>query len=194
MTSSDFICLLDYILQKYIHNILKRFRLRRPSVIDPVYHLVPMELIFETDSAVVKGSKHFIIHVRMSWQCVLKSRSMLNNLSMMCTPSSARCVSWRMSSSSCLTCLRGRCLQELSSLSQTKGYIGIRNVVCNHPESIMKWTLGRNPMVIAVINILFSRMWRCAKTKEKSYAPNAINELELGGVLYYSGYDPRGVE
>ncbi|PPD97057.1 hypothetical protein GOBAR_DD05917 [Gossypium barbadense] len=77
----------------------------------PGIPLGPMELISKTDGAIAGGSKHFIIHVRMSWQRVLKSRSMLNNLSMMCTPSSARCVSERMSSLSYLTCLHGRCLR-----------------------------------------------------------------------------------
>ncbi|KAK5819709.1 hypothetical protein PVK06_024732 [Gossypium arboreum] len=30
--------------------------------------------------------------------------------------------------------------------------------------------------------------------EEKSYALNAIDELELGEMLYYGGYDPGGVE
>ncbi|PPD69478.1 hypothetical protein GOBAR_DD33640 [Gossypium barbadense] len=100
---------------------LERFELWRPSVVDLVYHLGPMELIFETSGAIVGGSKHFIIHMHMLWQRVLKSRSMLNNLSMMYTHSSTRCVSGRLGSPSYLTCLRERCLRWLSSLSQTKG-------------------------------------------------------------------------
>ncbi|KAK5813300.1 hypothetical protein PVK06_028748 [Gossypium arboreum] len=111
-----------------------------------------MELISKTDGAITGGSKHFIIHVRMSWQCVLKSRSMLKNLSTMCTPSSARCVPVRMSSPSYLTYLCRRYLRRLSSLSQTKGYVGIQKVVPNHPESIMKWTLRRNLTVSVVHN------------------------------------------
>ncbi|PPD90847.1 hypothetical protein GOBAR_DD12230 [Gossypium barbadense] len=38
-----------------------------------------------------------------------------------------------------------RCLRRLSSLSQTEGYGGIQEVVRNQAESVMKWTLGRNP-------------------------------------------------
>ncbi|KAK5845895.1 hypothetical protein PVK06_002137 [Gossypium arboreum] len=112
--------------------------------------LGPMELISKINSAIAGGSKYFIIQVHMSWQRVLKSRSMLNNFSMMCTHSSTRCMSGRMSSPSCLTCLCGRCLRRLSSFPQTKGCVGIREFVSNHPESIMKWTLGRNPMVSIV--------------------------------------------
>ncbi|KAH1039198.1 hypothetical protein J1N35_040941 [Gossypium stocksii] len=48
--------------------------------------------------------------MHMSCQLVLKSHSMLNNLLIRCTPSSARCMSRRMSSPSYLTCLHRRCL------------------------------------------------------------------------------------
>ncbi|PPD76338.1 hypothetical protein GOBAR_DD26733 [Gossypium barbadense] len=120
-------------------------RMARPSVIYLVYQLGPIELTSGTDSASARGSTHFIIHVRMSWQRVLKSTLMLNNMPMMCTCSRAHCVSRKMSSPSCLTYLCGRCLRQLSSLSQTEGYGGIQEVVRNQAESVMKWTLGRNP-------------------------------------------------
>ncbi|PPE02200.1 hypothetical protein GOBAR_DD00798 [Gossypium barbadense] len=57
---------------------------------------------------------------------VLVPRSMLNSLSMRCILSSTRCMSGRMSFPSSLTCLHERCIRRLSSLSQTKGCIGIR--------------------------------------------------------------------
>ncbi|PPE02020.1 hypothetical protein GOBAR_DD00949 [Gossypium barbadense] len=94
-------------LAKYIHDVLKRFELRRPSVVDSVYHLGPIELISETDGAIVGGSKHFIVH---------RSTSSL---------------------------VAGR---------------GVRNM------------------------------------EEKSYALNAVDELEPEGVSYYGGYDPGGVK
>ncbi|PPE02187.1 hypothetical protein GOBAR_DD00785 [Gossypium barbadense] len=84
-------------------------RLARPSVVDLVYQLGPTKLISGIDGASAGGSKHFIIPVCMSWQHVLKSTLMLNNMSMMCTRWSAHCVSGRMSSPSYLTYLRGRC-------------------------------------------------------------------------------------
>ncbi|PPS19037.1 hypothetical protein GOBAR_AA01530 [Gossypium barbadense] len=39
-----------------------RYAMVRPSVINPVYLLGPMELISKIDSAIARGSKHFIIH------------------------------------------------------------------------------------------------------------------------------------
>ncbi|PPD74950.1 hypothetical protein GOBAR_DD28125 [Gossypium barbadense] len=48
------------------------------------------------------------------------------------------------------TYLRGMCLQRLSRFSQTEGYAGIQEVVRNQAESVMKWTLGRNPTVSVV--------------------------------------------
>ncbi|PPD76121.1 hypothetical protein GOBAR_DD26954 [Gossypium barbadense] len=93
---------------------IKRLELQRPSVVNPVYHLGPTELISETGSAT-------------------------------CTPSDARCVYGKTSSSCFLTYVLGRYLRRPSSLSQTKGCIGTRKVIRNHPKSIMKLTLERNP-------------------------------------------------
>ncbi|PPD80284.1 hypothetical protein GOBAR_DD22792 [Gossypium barbadense] len=47
--------------RKYIHDVMKRFELQRPSIIDPVYHLGPTELISETDDVITGGSKHLFI-------------------------------------------------------------------------------------------------------------------------------------
>ncbi|PPD76300.1 hypothetical protein GOBAR_DD26782 [Gossypium barbadense] len=102
------------------------------------------ELISGTDGASAESLKHFITPVRMSWQRVLKSTLLLNNMSMMGTRWSAHCMSRRMSSPSYRTYLRGRCRRSLSSFSQTEGYGGIQRVVRSQAESVTRWTLGRN--------------------------------------------------
>ncbi|PPD88815.1 hypothetical protein GOBAR_DD14221 [Gossypium barbadense] len=58
------------------HRMVRSMAIERPSVVDPVYHLGSTELISETDGTTAGGFKHFIIHLHMSWQLVLKLGSM----------------------------------------------------------------------------------------------------------------------
>ncbi|PPS09032.1 hypothetical protein GOBAR_AA11630 [Gossypium barbadense] len=92
----------------------RSMNVERPSVVDSIYHLGPTELISEIDGAIA------------------------------CTPLKACCVYGRINFLCFLTYLLGRFLGRPSSLSQTKGCVGTRKVVRNHPESITKWTLERN--------------------------------------------------
>ncbi|PPD87341.1 hypothetical protein GOBAR_DD15727 [Gossypium barbadense] len=149
MTSFDFICLLGHILQfGYLDaknrvapsqpnggrtcvcricqecNSCKSADGERLSVIDPIYHLGPTELIFETDGEIAGACVKVSLNVEKFIDEVYTLERML-------------CV-WEN---------EFPVLSDLSTwevppmtfeLSQTKGYVGNRKVVHNYSESITK--------------------------------------------------------
>ncbi|PPD97872.1 hypothetical protein GOBAR_DD05126 [Gossypium barbadense] len=54
--------------EKYIHDVLKHFKLWRPSVVDPAYHLGLTELIPEIEGAIARGNEFPILSDLPTWE------------------------------------------------------------------------------------------------------------------------------